>query len=142
VIVAVYVVAYDRATAGVNVAILLLYATAPATDVPSGPVNVKVVVVMEDELISTLNVVVTGELTATFVAPCAGVTETTPGRLTVSWPHPTTYTARRAARKHTNRVLYLRICTSSPTVVTLESRRHYHVREDRNAAGRDLVRNN
>jgi hypothetical protein len=89
----------------VNVAVLPLYATVPATDVPSDPVNVKVDVVIEDELISTLKVAVTGVLTTTLVAPCAGVTDTTLGRLTVSCPHPTTYTARRAARKHTNNVL-------------------------------------
>jgi hypothetical protein len=61
-----------------------LYATDPATAVPPDPVTVKVVVVIEAALIGMLNVAVMVVLITTLVAPWAGVTETTPGMLTVS----------------------------------------------------------
>jgi hypothetical protein len=68
----------------VKVAISSLYATDPATAVPPGPAKVKVEVVIEAGFIAILNVAVTVVLMTTPVAPCAGVTDTTPGRLTVS----------------------------------------------------------
>jgi hypothetical protein len=71
---------------------LLLKATLPATATLPGDWTVKVVVVMEAALIGTLNVALIVALMATPVAPGAGVTETTPGMLTVSTPHPATKT--------------------------------------------------
>jgi hypothetical protein len=59
------------------------YVTAPDT-APPGPTSVKVEAVIEAGLMATLNVAVTVVLTATPVAPCVGVTDTTPGMLTVS----------------------------------------------------------
>jgi hypothetical protein len=69
VIVAVYVVPYARTAAGVNVAVVPLYVTVPATAVPPGPANVKVPVVIEAEFIAMLKVAVTGVLITTLVAP-------------------------------------------------------------------------
>jgi hypothetical protein len=71
---------------------------------------VKVVVVTEAGLIAMLNVALIVALMATFVAPGAGVTETTPGMLTVSTPHPATKTTNKVARKYMNPNLYLRMC--------------------------------
>jgi hypothetical protein len=82
--VAVYVVPYARTADGVNVAVEPLYATAPATATPPGPDTVKLPVVIEAEFIAMLNVAVTVVLIRTPVAPCAGVTDTTLGMLTVS----------------------------------------------------------
>jgi hypothetical protein len=64
------VVPYARAAEGVNIAVMPLYVTTPATAFPSGPASVKVpAVVIEDELIATLNVAVTFVLMTTLVAP-------------------------------------------------------------------------
>jgi hypothetical protein len=54
---------------GVNVAVVPLYATVPATAVPPGPVTVKVEAVIEAGLIAMLKVAATVELTATPVEP-------------------------------------------------------------------------
>jgi hypothetical protein len=113
VIVAVYVVLYARTAAGVSVAVLPEDETAPAIAVPPGPVSVKVELVIVAGLIAMLKVAVTVVLTTTSVAPWAGVTDTTPGMVTVSWPHPAIKTTNRDARKHVIPILYLRICNLS-----------------------------
>jgi hypothetical protein len=63
------VVPYARTTDGVNVAVIPLYVTAPATAVPPGPVTVKVEAVIEVEFIASLKVAVTVVLMTTPVAP-------------------------------------------------------------------------
>jgi hypothetical protein len=45
-----------RLAVGVNVAVVPLYATVPATAVPPGPVSVKVVVLIEAGFIASLKV--------------------------------------------------------------------------------------
>jgi hypothetical protein len=60
---------------------------------------VKVELVIEAGLIAILNVALIVALMATFIAPWAGVTDTTPGMLTVSKPHPATKTTNKVARK-------------------------------------------
>jgi hypothetical protein len=88
---------------------LELKATLPVTATPPGAWTVKVAVVIDAALIGTLNVALIVALMATFVAPGTGVTETTPGMLTVSTPHPATKTTNKVARKYMNPKLYLRI---------------------------------
>jgi hypothetical protein len=78
------VVLYASAAVGVNVATLPEYETAPGTAIPPGPVSVKVELEIVDGLIARLKVAVTVVLVTTLVAPWAGVTDTTPGRVTVS----------------------------------------------------------
>jgi hypothetical protein len=78
------VVPYARTAAGVNVAVVPLYATVPATPAPPGSATVKVEVVIEAEFIAMVNVAVTVVLMRTPVAPWAGVTDATPGMVTVS----------------------------------------------------------
>ena len=79
VIVAVYVVEYDRLLEGVNVATLLLYETVPLMLLPLLLLSVKVLVLIVDELISSLNVAVIVLLMATPVALLAGLVELTVG---------------------------------------------------------------
>jgi hypothetical protein len=71
---------------------------------------VKVVLVIEAALIAMLKVALMVALMATFVAPGAGVTETTPGMLTVSTPHPATKATNKVAKKCMYPILNLRIC--------------------------------
>jgi hypothetical protein len=80
----VYVVAYARAAVGVKVAVNPLYVTAPDTAVPLGPVTVNVEAVSEAGLIAMLKVALMGVLMATFVAPLAGMVDTTIGTVTTS----------------------------------------------------------
>jgi hypothetical protein len=84
VIVPVYAVAYARAAVGVKVAVNPLYVTAPDTAVPPGPVTVNVEAVSEAGLIAMLKVALMGVLMATFVAPLAGMVDTTIGTVTTS----------------------------------------------------------
>ena len=79
VIVAVNSVLLARADVGVNVAVLPVYVTAPATGVAPGPVTVKVVPVMVAGFMGPLKVAETSVVTATPVAPFAGTVETTVG---------------------------------------------------------------
>jgi hypothetical protein len=64
------VVPYARTDDGVNVAIMPLFVTTPATAAPLGPASVKVpAAVIEDEFIAMLNVAVTFVLMTTLLAP-------------------------------------------------------------------------
>jgi hypothetical protein len=63
------VVPYTRTAAGVNVAVVPLYVTAPATAAPPGAVTVKDVELIVAGLIASLKVAVTVVLMTTFVAP-------------------------------------------------------------------------
>jgi hypothetical protein len=104
VIVAVYRTPAARLLAGVKVAVVLVEATVPMTGVSGVSVvvlaeatvpvrgvvlcSVKVAVVMVSRLIASLKVAVTFVLSATPVAPFAGLTKVTVGRVVsgVSWP--------------------------------------------------------
>ncbi len=77
-------VPYARTAAGVNVAVTPLYATAPATAAPPGPVTAKVEVLIVLGFIAMLNVALMGVLMTTFVAPLAGIVDTTEGTVTTS----------------------------------------------------------
>jgi hypothetical protein len=79
VIVAVNRVLAGSAVAGVNVAVLPEYVTAPATGVVVGPVKVNVVPVIVVGSIAALKVAETIVFTATPVAAFAGIVETTDG---------------------------------------------------------------
>jgi len=79
VIVAVNKVLLARIDAGVNVAVLPVYVTAPATAVAPGPDTVKVVPVMVAAFIGTLNVAETRVLTGTAMAPFTGTVDITAG---------------------------------------------------------------
>jgi hypothetical protein len=70
-------VEYERLVEGVNVTTLLLYDTVPLTLTPL--LRVKVLVVMVDESMSSLNVALMALLTPTPVAPLAGLVELTVG---------------------------------------------------------------
>jgi hypothetical protein len=63
------VVPYARTADGVNVAVMPLYDTVPATATPPGLVSVKVEVVIVAGFIAMLNVAVTVVLLTTPVAP-------------------------------------------------------------------------
>jgi hypothetical protein len=89
----------------VNVAIVPLYVTAPATAVPPGPVTVKLALVSEAGFMAMLKVALRPVLMATLVAPFAGVVDTTAGIVTASWPHPAMKITNRDARKHVIQVL-------------------------------------
>jgi hypothetical protein len=78
-------------------------------------VTVKVTALIEAVFIAMLKVALMGVLTPTFVAPLAGIVDTTDGTVTVSWPHPATKTTNRAASQYVIPNLYLRICTFRPT---------------------------
>jgi hypothetical protein len=78
------VVPYARTADGVNVAVKPLYVTTPAMAVPPGPVTVKVPVLIVVGLIAVLKVAVMFVLIRTPVSPAVGLTDTTPGMVTVS----------------------------------------------------------
>jgi hypothetical protein len=63
-----------------------------------------------------LKVALMGVLMATFVAPFAGMVDTTEGTVTVSWPQPAIKTTSKAANEYVIPNLILRICPSHPTV--------------------------
>jgi hypothetical protein len=96
----------------VNVAVTPLYVTVPAT-APLGPVTVKVEAVIVDAFIAMLKVALMGASTATFVAPFAGIVDTTDGTKTVSWPHPATKMTDKTVSKQLTPNLYFRICDLS-----------------------------
>jgi hypothetical protein len=73
---------------------------------------------MEAGFIAMLKVALMGVLIATFVAPLAGMVDTTEGTVTVSWPHPAMKTTSNAASEYIIPNLILRICPSRPTVVS------------------------
>jgi hypothetical protein len=101
-----------------------LYVMAPAT-APPGLVTVKVEALIEAGLIAMLNVALTVVLTATLIAPCAGVIDTTLGMTAVYLPQPAAKETRIAAIKHTNPTLFLRICyLLSNWVGAISSTRH------------------
>jgi hypothetical protein len=79
VIVAVNKVLLARMAAGVNVAVLPEYVTAPATEVAPGPVTLNVAPVMVAGSMASLNVAEIIVFTATAVAAFAGMVETTVG---------------------------------------------------------------
>jgi hypothetical protein len=60
-----------------------------------------------------LNVALIAVLMATFVAPLAGIVDTTVGTVTTSWPHPAMRAISRAAGRHVMPTLNLRIYTLS-----------------------------
>ena len=72
-------VEYERLLDGVNVATLLLYDTVPLTLLPLLLLRVKVLVVMVEESMSSLNVALMALLTPTPVALLAGLVELTVG---------------------------------------------------------------
>jgi hypothetical protein len=67
----------------VKVAVVPLYVTVPAT-APPGLVTVKLEALIEAVAIASLKLALMAVLTATFVAPGAGVTDTTEGITAVS----------------------------------------------------------
>jgi hypothetical protein len=78
------------------------YDTVPATATPPGPASRKVEVLIDAGLMALLKVAMTGELTETPVAPCAGDVDITAGRrlsgtLTVSCPQPAINNIRKMA---------------------------------------------
>jgi hypothetical protein len=75
--VAVYKVLVERTAAGVNVAVFPAYVTVPVTGVAPGPVKVNVAALIVAGFIASLNVAETAVLTATTVAPLAGIVEMT-----------------------------------------------------------------
>ena len=79
VIVAVNKVLVARMVVGVNVAVVPVKVTVPATGVAPGPVNVNVVALIVAGFIASLKVAEIGVLTATAVAPITGTVETTVG---------------------------------------------------------------
>jgi hypothetical protein len=83
VIVAVNKVPLARIADGVNVAVLPVYVTVPATGVAPGPVTVKVVPLIVAGFMASLNVAEIVVLTATAGAPFAGIVETTVGAAAV-----------------------------------------------------------
>jgi hypothetical protein len=83
VIVAVNKVLLARSADGVNVAVLPVYVTVPATGVAPGPVTVKVVPLIVAGFMASLNVAEIVVLTATAGAPFAGIVETTVGAAAV-----------------------------------------------------------
>jgi hypothetical protein len=104
---------YASAAVGVNVAVRPLYATAPATAVPPGPVTVNVDAVIVAAFIFMLKVALMAVLIAISVAPLEGTVDTTDGTVTVSCPHPAIKTTNRDVKKHVIPILYLRICNLS-----------------------------
>ena len=79
VIVAVYTVLYARATAGVKVATVPEYVTAPLTATPPGPVTVKVDALIDAALIASLKVALRTWLMGTLAAPFTGAVAVTVG---------------------------------------------------------------
>jgi hypothetical protein len=85
-----------------------LYVTVPATG-PPGPATVNVALVSVAGFMAMLNVALIGVFTDTFVAPLAGIVDTTDGTVTTSCPHPVIKTANRAASQYVTPNLYLRM---------------------------------
>jgi hypothetical protein len=79
VIVAVNKVLVASVVVGVNVAVVPVNVTVPATDVAPGPVKANVAALIVAGFIASLNVADTVVLTATLVAPLTGTVETTVG---------------------------------------------------------------
>jgi len=100
VIVAVNCVLPARGAAGVNVAVVPEYVTVPATEVPPGPVIVKVDVLIVVAFIALLKVAVIISVIGTLVAPFAGPVEATEGAAgpdVYDRPHPARKPAIRNA---------------------------------------------
>ena len=113
-IVAVKSVLGAKGDVGVKVATnpVAVYVTVPGTAVAPGPVSVKVAGVSVAEFIALLKFAWTADVSATPVAPCAGVVESTVGAvvsgiLTVSLPHPSANRTNSAAKDDVipNRIL-------------------------------------
>jgi hypothetical protein len=68
----------------VNVAVVPLYVTDPATAAPLGSDTVKVVAVSVEGFMAMLKIAVIVVLMTTLVAPAVGVVDTTDGTLTTS----------------------------------------------------------
>jgi hypothetical protein len=79
VIVMVYVVLGEKPALGVKVAVEPEEAAVPATEVPPAPVNVKVVLLIDEKLIASLKFTVMICPIATLVAALAGFTDITEG---------------------------------------------------------------
>jgi hypothetical protein len=62
-------VLYARLAVGINVAVVPLYVTDPATDLPPGPATVKVVALIVAGSIAMLKVALIVVFTVTFVVP-------------------------------------------------------------------------
>jgi hypothetical protein len=87
VIVAVYEVLVVRMAVGANVAVVPVYVTLPGTGVAPRPVKVNVAAVIVAGSMAWLKVAEIGVLTATAVAPLAGIVETTVGGTAVVKVH-------------------------------------------------------
>jgi hypothetical protein len=104
--------------AGVNVAVVPAYATAPDTGAAPGPVNVNVVVLIVAGAITVLNVAVTVVFSSTPVAPFAGDVATTTGDTGLkacSRPHPAAKATNTNASNTIFPILNLRISFSCST---------------------------
>jgi hypothetical protein len=85
----------------------------PGTAAPPGPVTINVAEVSVAGFIAVLKIALMGVFTATFVAPLAGIVETTAGPVTTSSPHPAMKVAIRATSKQLIPTGPFRICTLS-----------------------------
>jgi hypothetical protein len=114
-IVAVYSVPPARGAAGVNVAVVPEYATAPVTEAPPGAVTVKVDVFIVVASIAVLKVAVTICVMGTPIAAFAGTVEATVGAVGLdvgfdaATPHPVARPAIRNASIKIFRTAILRI---------------------------------
>jgi hypothetical protein len=85
----------------------------PATAVPPGPVTLKLATVSVAGFIAVLKVALMSVFKATFVAPLAGIVDTTAGPVTTSSPHPAMKMAIRAMSKQLIPTGPFRICNLS-----------------------------
>jgi hypothetical protein len=131
-IVAVYSVPPARGAAGVNVAVVPEYATAPVTGAPPGPATVKVDVFTVVASIALLKVAVTTCVKGTPVAPFAGTVEAIEGAVgldVTTPPHPTARPAIRYARIQVFRAVIICIVFSSSIVQGVTLRLHRRLTE-------------
>lgn len=87
VIVVMYKVLFASTAVDVNVAVVPAYVTVPNTGVAPGPVKVNVDALIVAGFIASLNVAEIAVMTATAVAPLAGIVETTVGGTAVVKVH-------------------------------------------------------
>src|SRR5580704_6034847 len=85
----------------------------PVTAVPPGPVTLNVAAVIVAGFIAVLKVALMVVVMATFVAPLAGMVDTTVGPVATSSPHPAMKMTIRATSKHLIPPGPFRICTLS-----------------------------
>jgi hypothetical protein len=108
----------------------------PATAAPPGPVTLKVAEVSVAGFIAVLKVTLIAVFKATFVAPLAGIVDTTAGPVTTSSPHPAMKVAIRATSKQLIPTgpfrIFIPSCNCGEKIQTLSVRWHF-------AGGRDFV---